>query len=327
MSTAKAVTATTAPRLLGAADVLRAMPMASAVEALRRALRGGLDPESDPPRTVVPVAYGQLLLMPAHQRRYAGVKIATVAPANPAAGRPRIQGQYLLLDAPTLTPLALLDGGALTTVRTAAVSALAADHLAEPGAGHLVLFGTGPQARGHLDALRAVRPLDRVTVVGRTPGRTAEFIEAARRDTGLDDTGLDIGPGEPADVAGADLVACCTTARAPLFDGALLPPHATVIAVGSHEPDAREVDPATVRRSTVVVESRAAAVREAGDLIPELADGSIGRDSLVPLADLVNGTVAVDGRRPRLFKSVGMAWEDLVVASAVHEAISEGDGK
>nr|WP_046502623.1 ornithine cyclodeaminase [Streptomyces odonnellii] len=298
------------------------MPMASAVEALRRALRGGLDPESDPPRTVVPVAYGQLLLMPAHQRRYAGVKIATVAPGNPAAGRPRVQGQYLLLDAPTLTPLALLDGGALTTVRTAAVSALAADHLAEPGAGHLVLFGTGPQARGHLDALRSVRPLNRVTVVGRTPGRAAEFIETARRETGLD-----IGPGVPADVAGADLVACCTTARAPLFDGALLPPRVTVIAVGSHEPDAREVDPATVHRSTVVVESRAAAVREAGDLIPELADGSIGPDSLVPLADLVNGTVPVDGRRPRLFKSVGMAWEDLVVASAVHEAISEGDGK
>lgn len=153
----------TAPRTIDGAALRRALPMAAAIGALRAALRDGTDPESDPPRTVVPVEHGQLLLMPAHRRRYAGVKIATVAPANPAAGLPRVQGRYLLFDAPTLSPLALLDGIELTTVRTAAVSALAVDLLAGPEAGHLVLFGTGPQARGHLDALRVVRPLTRVT--------------------------------------------------------------------------------------------------------------------------------------------------------------------
>lgn len=96
-------------------------------------------------------------------------------------------------------------------------------------------------------------------------------------------------------------------------------------AVGSHEPDAREVDSGTVRRCTVVVESRAAAVREAGDLIPELAAGRLDRAALIPLADLATGAATVDRTRPRLFKSVGMAWEDLVVAGAAYEADAAGD--
>ncbi|MEE6266588.1 ornithine cyclodeaminase family protein [Streptomyces noursei] len=303
------------PRILDEADLLRALPMTAAVEALRTALRDGPDPEADPPRTIVPVEHGQLLLMPAHRSRYAGVKVATVAPDNPAAGLPRVQGQYLLFDAPTLAPLALLDGVALTTVRTAAVSALAVDLLAVPDARHLVVFGTGPQARGHLDALRAVRPLTRVTVVGRTPANVERFVAAARRDTGLAVTA-----GEPSAVADADLVACCTTARTPLFDGALLPPHATVAAVGSHERGSREVDGTTVLRSTVVVESRAAAAREAGDLIPELESDRLAREELVTLAALACGTATADPQRPRLFKGVGMAWEDLAVAGAAYEA-------
>ncbi|MEW1653699.1 ornithine cyclodeaminase family protein [Streptomyces sp. NPDC093707] len=303
------------PRFIDAARLLHALPMAAAVDALRAALRDGPDPEADPPRTIVPVEHGQLLLMPAHRSRYTGVKVATVAPDNPAVGLPRVQGQYLLFDAATLTPLALLDGIALTTVRTSAVSALAADLLAVPEAGRLVVFGTGPQARGHLDALRAVRPLTHVTVVGRTPANVEHFVAAVRRDTGLS-----VEAGDPSAVAGADLVACCTTARTPLFDGALLSPHAMVTAVGSHERGSREVDGTAVLRSTVVVESKAAAAREAGDLIPELESGRLAPESLVTLAALATGASAVDPERPRLFKSVGMAWEDLAVAGAAYEA-------
>ncbi|MFI9048387.1 ornithine cyclodeaminase family protein [Streptomyces sp. NPDC053427] len=309
----------TATRIISETGLLRALPMAAAIDALRTALRDGADPESDPPRTIVPVEHGQLLLMPAHRSRYTGVKIATVAPDNPAAGLPRVQGQYLLFDAPTLTPVALLDGIALTTVRTAAVSALAADLLAAPDACRLVVFGTGPQARGHLDALRVVRPLAQVTVVGRTPAHIERFVETARRDTGLA-----VEPGDPSAVATADLVACCTTARTPLFDGALLPDHAVVMAVGSHERGSREVDSATVRRSTVVVESRSAAVREAGDLLPDLDSGHLDRAALVPLVDLATGAATADPARPRLFKSVGMAWEDLAVAGAAYEAAEDG---
>jgi ornithine cyclodeaminase len=117
-------------------------------------------------------------------------------------------------------------------------------------------------------------------------------------------------------VAAADIVCCCTTAREPLFDGALVADHATVVAIGSHEPDAREVDDALVARATVVVESRSSALREAGDVIAAMRSGALAEDVLVTLGELVRGAApAPDG--PRLFKSTGMAWEDGVVAAAL----------
>ena len=302
------------PPVLDAAAVERALPMAGAIAAVRDALRAGLDPSADPARSVVRVEHGQLLLMPAQWGGYAGVKLATVAPANPDRGLPRIQGAYLLLDAETLTPLALLDAVALTAIRTAAVSAVAVELLAEPDAHRLVVFGSGPQARSHLAAVRAVRPVDEVVVVGRDPGRTAAFA------ADVEGEGLTARVGDPGAVAGAHLVVCATTARTPLFDGALLSDRVTVVAVGSHEPDAVEVDAATVRASTVVVEERATALREAGDVIGPVTAGLVDPTALIDLADLVSGRVAVPASRPRLFKSVGMAWEDLTLAAAAYAA-------
>jgi ornithine cyclodeaminase len=277
--------------ILDAAAVAAALPMPAAIEAVRTALAGGLDPSADPARTVVPVDHGQLLMMPAQWDRYAGVKVATVAPANPAAGLPRIQGSYLLLDGPTLSPLAILDGIALTAIRTAAVSAV---------------FGSGPQARSHVSAFRAIRSVAKVTVVGRDAERAAEFAAWCGGTVGT-----------AADVAHADLVACCTTARTPLFDGALLPAHATVVAVGSHEPDAVELDAATMTAGTVVVEAREPALREAGDVVAPVAAGLLDPAGLVELAAVVRGA-DVPRDRPRVFKSVGMAWEDVVLAAETY---------
>jgi ornithine cyclodeaminase len=263
-------------------DKVMALTYAGAVHALRAALLDGLDVDADPARTVVPVPAGQLLLMPSSGARYTGVKVATVA----REGAPRINGVYVLVDATTLAPLALLDGPALTTLRTPAVSALAVDHLAPRTPARLVVFGKGPQAHGHVAAIGAVREITHTTLLGRGD--------------------------DPSPVAEADIVCCATTARTPLFDAALVRPHATVVAVGSHEPDARELPPELMR--TVVVESVPTALREAGDVI--LA----GTTDLIPLAAVVRHETAVPDDRPRVFKSVGMAWEDLVVAAAVHEA-------
>lgn len=303
------------PALVGAEEIARLLTPAEAAEAVAGVLRGGFDPESDPPRVNMPVAAGELLLMPAASGAYAGVKIAGVAPANPARGLPRITGSYLLLDGATLLPLALLDGAALTTLRTPAVSAVALAHLAAPDAARLVLFGAGPQAYGHLRAALAVRELKDLTVVARRP-EAVEALVAYARTLGVEARG-----GVPDDVRDADLVICCTTAREPLFDGRLVADGATVVAVGSHEPDARETDSALVRRSAVYVESRAAALREAGDLLIPLNEGAIGPGQVTgTLAELVSGRAAVPADRPRLFKSVGMAWEDLAVAAAWHRA-------
>ncbi|MET8005923.1 ornithine cyclodeaminase family protein [Nonomuraea glycinis] len=346
---------------LDAATVARLVPVADAVQMLEDALKAGLDPERTPQRPVVELPAGQLLLMPAAAGRYAGVKAATVAPANPGRGLPRIQGTYLLLDGDTLTPLAVMDGIALTSLRTPAVSALAVRHLAEPDARELVVFGSGPQAWGHVLALREVRPLTGVTIVGRDQGR-AEALAARCRTHGLRAQALyderpapetrtqtlydgrpvsgaraqapyDDRPasGEPHGVQGrevaeavarADLIACCTTARQPLFPGELVRDGVTVVAVGSHEPDARELDGGLVARATLVVEARSAALAEAGDVIQPIRHGTITTHHLAGnLADLVAGRVTV-GAGPRVFKGTGMAWEDLVVAAAAYEAWS-----
>ncbi|MGW1885652.1 ornithine cyclodeaminase family protein [Streptomyces sp. NPDC001970] len=307
--------------LFGADDIAALLAPAAAADAVEAVLRDGLDPESCPPRTHVPVTAGQLLLMPAAAGTYAGVKIAGVAPANPARGLPRITGSHLLLDGEALVPLALFDGAALTALRTPAVSAVALRHLAAPGAGHAVLFGAGAQAHGHLEAALAVLPLTRVTVVAPRREPAEELAAHART------RGLDARTGTPDDVADADLVLCCTTARRPLFDGRLVPDHATVIAVGSHEPDARETDTALVRRSAVYVEARTAAGREAGDLIVPETEGVIGPDHIRgTLAELVTGRATAAAGCPQLFKSVGMAWEDLAVAAAVHRAATSRPG-
>ncbi len=304
---------------LGAEAMARALGPAAAADALAAALRGGLDPEGCPPRSAIGVpGGGELLLMPAASGAYAGVKIAGVAPGNPARGLPRITGSYLLLDGPTLRPLALLDGAALTSLRTPAVSALALRHLAPAGRPlRLVLFGSGPQAYGHLEATRAERELEQVVVVARNREGAERLVAHARGQ------GLPARTGGPGDVADADLVVCCTTAREPLFDGRLVRPGAVVAAVGSHEPAARETDTALVRRAAVYVESRAAALREAGDLLVPEAEGAIGPGHITgTLADLVAGRLPGGGERgcPQLFKSVGMAWEDLAVAVALYEA-------
>jgi ornithine cyclodeaminase/alanine dehydrogenase-like protein (mu-crystallin family) len=297
---------TAPPPFLDAATLARLLPPRAAVDALEAALRGGLDPEADPPRSSMPARGGELLVMPSAAAVAVGVKLATVAPGNAERGLPRIQGVYALFDEETLAPAAILDGIGLTNVRTAAVSALAARHLAAPDARRLVVFGTGPQARAHVEALRAVLSLDRVDVVGRRAGAAAALAaEVGARAA------------DASAVAAADVVCCCTTAREPLFAGDDVPDHTTVIAIGSHEPAAREVDDRlAARAAAVVVESRASALREAGDVIQAIEAGALAPDDLVGLAPLVRGEVSIPAG-PRLFKSTGMAWEDLVIAAAV----------
>jgi ornithine cyclodeaminase/alanine dehydrogenase-like protein (mu-crystallin family) len=274
-------------RSIAAADVERRLSTSQAADALEAALRGGLDPELDLARQVLELERGQLLLMPSAASKHPVVKLVTVG------GEPRIQGVCVVFDGSTLAPVALVDGIALTNLRTAAVSALAVRHLAVPDARRLVVFGRGPQARAHAAALRAIRPIEHVELVGRDHGDVAELVAAA------------------------DIICCCTTAREPLFDGALVADHATVVAIGSHEPDARDTDDALAARATIVVESRTSALREAGDVILAIDSGATTPDRLVTLSELIRGEATPAAGRPRLFKSTGMSWEDAVVAGAL----------
>jgi ornithine cyclodeaminase/alanine dehydrogenase-like protein (mu-crystallin family) len=270
---------------IAAAEVEQRLSAAKAADALEAALLAGLDPEADPPRGVVELDRGQILVMASAAASHPVVKLVTVG------GEPRIQGVCVIFDGTTLAPIALVDGIAVTNVRTSAVSALAVRHLAAPDARRLVVFGRGPQAQAHVRALRAIRPIEQVDMLGRARTDVDELVRAA------------------------DIICCCTTAREPLFDGGLVADHATVVAIGSHEPDARETDDTLAARATVVVESRTSALREAGDVILAIDSGATTADQLVTLAELIRGEVKPPAARPRFFKSTGMSWEDAVVAA------------
>ncbi len=295
---------------IDAAELARRVSVAAAIDALDRAFGAGALPQA-PPRTHLSVAGGDLLLMLAAGAAGTGVKLVTVNPANPAHGLPLIHGLYVLFAPESLAPVAVIDGAALTALRTAAVSGLATRYLAHAGACRLIIFGAGTQARAHLDAMRAVRPITSVRVVSRTPNKALRLVEQARA------LGLDADAAGPNIVADADIVCACTTSPTPLFDGALLPEGAHVNAVGAYTPTTRELDDVTVRRSRLVVETREAALAEAGDLLIPLQAGIIARSNIVAdLSEVVRGAPV---RRATaditVFKSVGVAFEDLAVAA------------
>ncbi|WP_028063575.1 ornithine cyclodeaminase family protein [Solirubrobacter soli] len=269
-----------------AEDVERHLTPSVAIDALGAALERGFDPETDPARTFVGLAGGgDLIMMPSELGGHLAVKLVTVG------GTPRVQGVVVVFSDDTYAPVALMDGIAMTNIRTSAVSALAARHLARADASRLLIFGRGPQAAAHEAAMRAIRPISVVDIVGR---------EAA---------------GAPDLVRAADIICTCTTSSVPVFDGSLVRDDAVVIAIGSHDADARETDDALASRATVVVESRQSALREGGDVICAIESGALSADSLVTLSELVRGAAVPSG--PRLFKSSGMSWEDAVMAGVL----------
>lgn len=304
-----------APPWITADDLAALVPMPAAIDALEAAFADG-EGMDGPPRTHHAVPDGDLLLMPAASAAGVGVKVVTVTTGNPARDLPLIHGVYVLFAPGTQTPVALLDGAAITRLRTAAVSGLAARHLARPDASHLVVIGAGTQGRAHIEAMRAVRPVSRVTIVSRSAGPAERLAADVRAG------GLDAGVGTADAVATADLVCTCTTSDTPVLAGDLLPDGVHVTAVGAYRPDVRELDTATMRRGRIVVEQREAALAEAGDLCVPIADGDLTPDVIVAdLAEVVAGAVVRrDPTDLTVFKSVGLAIEDLVIAVAALRA-------
>ncbi|UNX55095.1 ornithine cyclodeaminase family protein [Georgenia sp. TF02-10] len=303
-----------------AATMRAALPLGRAVAVIEEALRGDVDPERDSPRLFSPAPGGEFLIMPGAHRRYAGVKVATVAPRNPARGLAKIQAVYLLFDADTLAPLAAMDGTELTALRTPATTLAAVKNIAAaPGSGtpkdpYVLVLGAGVQALNHVRAARAVFPRARFAVVGKRPARVDALVAALAAE------GIEVARGDLArDVPAADVIVCVTSSPAPLFDGALPADHAIVAAVGQHGLDAREVDATLVHRADVVVEGRESSWREAGDLVPARSVAEWRTIAPPNLKDLIQGRFTRTPGRPTLYTGVGMAWEDIVVAAAVYE--------
>lgn len=307
------------PTFLTAEAVRERITPRESVHALRDALRDGFDPASDIARTFTDVPNGQILTMPSHIPGYAGLKLLTLAPNNPERGKDFIQGMYILCDGETLTPTHLLDGAALTDIRTPAMSIAAVwDALVatdEPV--RAVIFGTGHQGLGHArtlrDSLRDERLIESVTAIVRSPEKALASPEVSEQfDAVLGREGSDAA----AALRKANVIVCATTAQEPLFNSTLVADDAIVIAVGAHTSDARELDSALMRRSDIIVEDVDTALAECGDVVIPMKEGLVLVDELIGVADYVTGRQEPRGGRPLVFKGSGMSWQDLVVAAA-----------
>ena len=310
-------------RYFDAATIRARLPWPRMLAALDAMLKRDV---AAPLRTAHPIdvpgeTTASLLLMPAWRTGgRMGVKLVTVFPGNAQRNERAVGAVYALFDARNGTPLALFDGEEITARRTAGASAYAANRLARTDARHLVLVGSGRLARGLVEAHRLVRPIERVSLWSRTPGH-AQATAAAMANDGLPVTAIRDLEGA---VRSADIVCCATLSTAPLVLGAWLAPGVHLDLVGAFNARMRETDDAAIARADlIVVDNRAAALAEGGDIVQAIASGAIDEGRIAAdLADLARG------RRPgrtrageiTVFKSVGFALEDLAAAEAVYDA-------
>jgi ornithine cyclodeaminase/alanine dehydrogenase-like protein (mu-crystallin family) len=303
-------------RIISADQIHALLDFPSLIEALRVMFRDGCEVPLRHHHTIAAAegaTPGTLLLMPAWQSGQAlGVKIVTVFPDNAGRSLPSVQGTYVLLDAASGVPRAVLDGTALTLRRTAAASALAAQYLArEDSAVHLVV-GTGALAPHLATAHRAVRSIRETLVWGRDPNKARDLADR------LTDSGVSATPAPEleAAVGAADIVTCATLAREPLVRGAWLKPGTHLDLVGGFTPEMREADDDAVVLARVYVDTEAA-LREAGDIVQPLHSGVLTRERIAgDLSTLVRGQHAgrTSAKQITLFKSVGTALEDIAAA-------------
>lgn len=301
-------------RIIDEHDVRRLLPMTECIDVMADALASlARDELHNPLRFVVrPPGEETLMgLMPAHRSAPVplySLKTVVIAPGNAARGLDSHQGFVALFDGETGETRALLNAGAITAVRTAAVSGVATRLLAREDARTLAILGAGIQAKAHLEAMRAVRDFDRVLVWSRTPGRAAEL------------DGVEEAATAEAAVRGADVVVTATSAPEPILFRKWLKEGAHVNATGSSIPTTRELDTATMVAASLFVDRRESTLNEAGDYLFPMREGAIGPEHVRgELGEILIG--AVPGRTSEdeltVFKSLGLAVEDLAAAEHV----------
>lgn len=282
-------------------------------------LRGGK--AQSPSRTLLNHGPSEMLISPAGwiKRGVASVKITTLTPGNSMQGLPLIHGVVVLTDINTGQMLALLDGAALTAVRTSAVAGLATQLCAPARAADLAILGAGVQARATLLAMLAVRPITRVRIYSRTKARTEAFAQWARTVTTAEvvicQTLFDT-------VQGAEII-CTTTSTSscePLIAADWVAPGAHLNIIGGTHEEAMEVDPALLKTALVVVETASAAQEDAGEVRTALTQGYIQPEQLHELGALILGEVAANKGQTTLFRSVGLAIEDTAAAIALYDS-------
>ena len=294
------------------ADAIYSIGMAKAIKILES---GSIEPIEPIPRSHVPLGKGNdFLMMPAISPKGIGVKLVTVFPENPKRNFPLIHGHYLYCDRETGRPLATLDGSALTTLRTPAASAVATNVLARSNVRTLGIFGAGVQARGHVEAMLLVRPeINEIVIRSQSVDSSRRFIDS------LNVENRKIRIGQPEDVAVCDVICSCTTSNEPVIPTESIHSGSHLNLVGSYSTARREADSQLLNLVEIFVDHRDAAMKEAGELILANNEGSWSFDQIIgDFSDLVNGrTGRTNDEQITLFKSVGLATWDLLVADSI----------
>lgn len=314
--------------LLTETDVKCLLPMRDLIDAMEAALtRFSAGEVCQPLRTVLQVGPAKNFfgLMPAYQSAppALGAKLVTVFNGNAARGLPTHLATIVLLDPETGGLAAVMDGRYITEARTAAVSAVSVRHMSRAGGGVLAILGSGVQARSHLEALALVAPLSEVRVWS----PTAAHRESFARDMSAHLAAPIRASASARDaVAGADLIVLATSARSPVVEDAWVADGAHICAVGACRPDVREMDGALVARARLVVDSRTGALAEAGDIVIPIGEGRLTADHIAgELGEVAGGRVKgrESARQVTIFKSLGMAVEDVAAAELVWRRAAE----
>ena len=322
--------------ILTAEEVRRALPMRAAIAAVEDAYRALSAGQAEVPlRLSLPVAphEGVSLFMPAFvggEDEALTVKVVSVFPHNPERNMPTIYAAVLVLEPDTGRPLALLEGGTLTALRTGAASGAATKALARPESRVLAVFGAGTQGRTQAEAVCAVRPIERVWVYD-VRRESAEAFAAEMAGFGDIPADVRVAATPQEAVREADIICTATIATRPVFDDADLKPGVHINGIGAYTPEMAEVPPETVARALVVVDSREAALAEAGDLIQPIKAGIITPEHIhAELGEILLGRK--EGRTSdeqiTFFKSVGVAVQDAMAAqTALRNAKAQGLGR
>lgn len=309
-------------RILNQAEVTALLPMEECIEVMDRVLRtlssgGAVLPLRSGLR--LPEGRGIFGVMPAAlaDPLSLGLKAIAVFPGNDGTAYDSHQGLVLLFDPEHGFPIAIMDASSVTAIRTAAVSGVATRALARQDAGDLAILGSGVQARSHLQAMAAVRPLSRVRAWSPNRVRLEAFVRWAEERLGITVEAM-ASPREA--VTGANLICTVTASRTPVVESAWLSDGAHVNAVGSSIPSARELDTATIVRGRLVVDRLESALNEAGDFLIPRAEGAVSDGHILgELGDVLLGRL--EGRTGpgdlTIFKSLGLAVEDLAAAEHV----------
>ncbi len=309
--------------ILSASDVRMALPMGQTIEAMKRAFAAFSSGKADVPlrsRLSIPAHDAVSLFMPAYLADEEGealaVKAVTLFPENYQMDLPLIHAAVLLFAANTGRPEALLEGSVLTAIRTGAASGAATDLLARPDSQTVAIFGAGVQARTQLEAVCTVRRVRTVWVFDPNQEKAERFKEemAGKRPIPID-IRVAQDPGQA--VSEADIICTATTSRTPVFEDRFLKMGVHINAIGSYTPEMQEVPAETVQRACLVVDSRAAALAEAGDILQPMQEGKIDAKHIhAELGEVVLGWQVgrTDESRITLFKSVGLAVQDAAAA-------------